>query len=202
MTKPVQITFRNMRTSASLEDHVRARVAWLERFHPDLVGCRVLLEVPHPRRLRDGLPEAIVESHLCEADRGAVQHSDADRRRLYLQTYQETCLRANQGPTHGWRVGVQCGLDASHGKNGYPLYRSPYQLPSQDWRSRWSGSEQTHGCSDRQPNAGNHIQAPLESCRSPKRRFVASQSGFLGVHNRRWSLTGRCPVRCRPPPPC
>ena len=47
MTKPVQITFRNMRASASLEDQVRARVAWLERFHPDLVGCRVLLEVPH-----------------------------------------------------------------------------------------------------------------------------------------------------------
>lgn len=47
MDKPVQITFRNMQASPSLEDHVRARVAWLERFHPDLVSCRVLLEVPH-----------------------------------------------------------------------------------------------------------------------------------------------------------
>ncbi len=47
MTRPVQITFRNMRASASIEDQVRARIAWLERFHPDLVGCRVLLEVPH-----------------------------------------------------------------------------------------------------------------------------------------------------------
>ena len=47
MTRPVQITFRNMRASASLEDEVRARVAWLERFYPDLVGCRVLLEVSH-----------------------------------------------------------------------------------------------------------------------------------------------------------
>ncbi len=47
MMKPVQITFRNMRASASLEDEVRARVAWLERFYPDLVGCRVLLELPH-----------------------------------------------------------------------------------------------------------------------------------------------------------
>ena len=104
MTKPVQITFRNMRTSASLEDHVRARVAWLERFHPDLVGCRVLLEVPHPRRLRDGLPEAIVESHLCEADRGAVQHSDADRRRLYLQTYQGD-LPTSESRTDPWMAG-------------------------------------------------------------------------------------------------
>lgn len=47
MTRPVEITFRNIRGSASLEDEVRARVAWLERFHPNLVGCRVLLEVPH-----------------------------------------------------------------------------------------------------------------------------------------------------------
>ena len=47
MDKPVQITFRNMQTSPSLEDHVRTRVAWLERFHPDLISCHVLLEVPH-----------------------------------------------------------------------------------------------------------------------------------------------------------
>ena len=47
MTRPVQITFRNMPTSAALEDDVRARVAWLERFHRDIVACRVFLEVPH-----------------------------------------------------------------------------------------------------------------------------------------------------------
>jgi len=47
MTRPLQITFRNMRPSASLEDDVRTRVARLERFHPNLVGCHVLLEVPH-----------------------------------------------------------------------------------------------------------------------------------------------------------
>ena len=73
MMKPVQITFRNMRASASLEDEVRARVAWLERFYPDLVGCRVLLELPHrhhehgqPVRVRIELSlpgEDVVVSH-------------------------------------------------------------------------------------------------------------------------------------------
>ena len=73
MTRPVQITFRNMRASASLEDEVRARVAWLERFHPNLVGCHVLLEVPHRHhahgqhvRVRIGLSlpgEDVVVSH-------------------------------------------------------------------------------------------------------------------------------------------
>jgi hypothetical protein len=49
-TKPVQVVFRNMSGSAALEDEVRSRAAWLESFYPGMVGCRVLLEVPHRHR--------------------------------------------------------------------------------------------------------------------------------------------------------
>ena len=52
MTKPVQVTFRNMGVSAALEQEVRSRAAWLETFHPGIVGCRVLLEIPHRHRTR------------------------------------------------------------------------------------------------------------------------------------------------------
>lgn len=52
MTKPVQITFRNMDVSPALEQEVRSRVEWLETFHPGLIGCRVILEVPHRHRQR------------------------------------------------------------------------------------------------------------------------------------------------------
>ena len=58
MIKPVQITFRNRRPSVPLEDEIRARVAWLERFSPDLVGCRVVLEVPH-RHQKRGRPVSV-----------------------------------------------------------------------------------------------------------------------------------------------
>jgi ribosome-associated translation inhibitor RaiA len=50
MTTPVQITFRNMSVSPTLEQEVRSRVSWLESFFPDIVGCRVVLEMPHRHR--------------------------------------------------------------------------------------------------------------------------------------------------------
>ena len=52
MTRPVQVTFRNMGVSPALEQAIRSRAAWLETFYPGIVGCRVLLEVPHRHRKR------------------------------------------------------------------------------------------------------------------------------------------------------
>jgi hypothetical protein len=52
MTRPVHITFRNMGVSPTLEQEIRSRAAWLETFYPGIVGCRVLLEIPHQHRKR------------------------------------------------------------------------------------------------------------------------------------------------------
>lgn len=52
MTRPVQVTFRNMDVSPALEQEIRARANWLETFYAGLVGCRVLLEIPHRHRER------------------------------------------------------------------------------------------------------------------------------------------------------
>ena len=52
MTRPVQVTFRNVAASPALEQEIRARAAWLERFYPPLIGCRVLVEIPHRHRER------------------------------------------------------------------------------------------------------------------------------------------------------
>ena len=51
---PDQITFRGLAHSESLEAEVREHISWLEQHHPDLVRCRVALELPHRRRHRDG----------------------------------------------------------------------------------------------------------------------------------------------------
>jgi len=51
-TELVQISFRNMGVSPDLEEEIRSRVAWLEGFHPRIVGCRVVLEAPHRHRRR------------------------------------------------------------------------------------------------------------------------------------------------------
>ena len=52
MVKPVQVTFRNMPPSGALEAEARTRAAGLETYYPNMVGCRVLLEIPHRHRAR------------------------------------------------------------------------------------------------------------------------------------------------------
>lgn len=50
---PTQVTFRGLAHSDELEADIRERVAWLDQFYAGIVGCRVLLELPHRHR-RDG----------------------------------------------------------------------------------------------------------------------------------------------------
>jgi cold shock CspA family protein len=47
MQKPLQITFKDLERSDSLEALVRERAERLERFHPAIVGCRVVIEAPY-----------------------------------------------------------------------------------------------------------------------------------------------------------
>ena len=51
-TRAVQISVRNMRITSALEEEVRARAAWLDSFHPGIIGCRVALEVAHRHQRR------------------------------------------------------------------------------------------------------------------------------------------------------
>jgi ribosome-associated translation inhibitor RaiA len=55
MTLPMQITLRNMKHSAEVENWVRAEAEKLETFYHRIIGCRVAIEVPH-RHHRKGKP--------------------------------------------------------------------------------------------------------------------------------------------------
>ena len=44
---PLQITFRNMASSAAIEANIRERVAKLELFHDAIENCHVIVEAPH-----------------------------------------------------------------------------------------------------------------------------------------------------------
>jgi ribosome-associated translation inhibitor RaiA len=44
---PVRITFRNMPHSISIEASVREQARALETFCPDILGCRVVVSMPH-----------------------------------------------------------------------------------------------------------------------------------------------------------
>lgn len=47
---PTRVTFRGLAHSDALEADIRERIAWLEQFYVGIVGCRVLVEMPHRHR--------------------------------------------------------------------------------------------------------------------------------------------------------
>ena len=47
MDRPLQIAFKDLESSPTLESLIRERAGRLERFHPHIIGCRVVVEVPH-----------------------------------------------------------------------------------------------------------------------------------------------------------
>jgi ribosomal subunit interface protein len=47
MRTPLQINFHGMDTSPALETLIRDKAAKLEQFHPNVTGCRVVIDKPH-----------------------------------------------------------------------------------------------------------------------------------------------------------
>ncbi|MGH9855325.1 MAG: HPF/RaiA family ribosome-associated protein, partial [Blastocatellia bacterium] len=52
MQLPVQITFRNMDSSPAVEARVREEAEKLSEFYDGIMGCRVMVEMPHQHRQR------------------------------------------------------------------------------------------------------------------------------------------------------
>ena len=44
---PLKITFRNISSSKTIEEHIRERASKLDQFFDRITSCRVVLEVPH-----------------------------------------------------------------------------------------------------------------------------------------------------------
>ncbi len=55
MQERVQVTFRNLDASAAVEAEVVRRAVLLDRYHPRLQRCHVVVEAPH-RHQRKGAP--------------------------------------------------------------------------------------------------------------------------------------------------
>jgi ribosome-associated translation inhibitor RaiA len=50
MKLPTQITFRNMDSSPAVEARVREEAEKLSEFYDSIMGCRVMVEIPHQHR--------------------------------------------------------------------------------------------------------------------------------------------------------
>ena len=55
MKSELQVTFRNIEPSPEIEEWIRAEVAKLDTLYTQLMGCRVMIELPH-RHHKKGLP--------------------------------------------------------------------------------------------------------------------------------------------------
>src|SRR5262245_41575974 len=86
MQRPLQITFKGMDSSPVLEALIRARVEHLETLYPRMIGCRVVVEVPHRKSETAKVPIAV----SVEADipgRGLVVGKDEEGRRETKQDH-------------------------------------------------------------------------------------------------------------------
>jgi len=52
MQLPIQITWRDIGPSSRVEAIIREEAAKLEEFYPRIMGCRVMIEIPHQHRQR------------------------------------------------------------------------------------------------------------------------------------------------------
>ncbi len=69
----VQITYRNLSASPDTDAKIHERVTWLTRFYPRIVGCHVVIEVPH-RHHRHGAGVHVRVQVMIPGDDVIVNH--------------------------------------------------------------------------------------------------------------------------------
>jgi len=66
MNFPVQITFRDMPPSETIENKIRRKAEKLQQFYDHIIGCRVVVEAPH-RHHRKGKSFVVGSTWRCQA---------------------------------------------------------------------------------------------------------------------------------------
>jgi ribosomal subunit interface protein len=68
MQLPLQVVFRNMESSAGVEAKIRERVEQLERFHPHIMSCRVVVEAHHKHHHQGNVYHARIDVKVPDAE--------------------------------------------------------------------------------------------------------------------------------------
>lgn len=90
MPLPVDVTFRNLKAIDRVEEDVRKRAGRLLAYCPDLLACRVLIEIPHHHHLHGNRFQVRVDLAV-PGDEIVVNH--APRHRADERRRQEPSLR-------------------------------------------------------------------------------------------------------------
>ena len=86
MERALQIAFKNMSSSEFLEGFVRDRVDRLERFHPNITGARVVIEVPHRSAEGGKMPIGISVEVDIPGHNTIVAKGEQDKREITWPT--------------------------------------------------------------------------------------------------------------------
>jgi ribosome-associated translation inhibitor RaiA len=82
MERPLQIAFKNMASSEFVEQLIRERVGRLRRFHPNITGARVVVEVPHRSPEGAKTPVGIAVEIDVPGHKPIVGKGEQDRREM------------------------------------------------------------------------------------------------------------------------
>jgi ribosome-associated translation inhibitor RaiA/cold shock CspA family protein len=80
MDKPLQIVFKDTASSEFLEKLIRQRASRLERKHAHIIGCRVVVDVPH-RSPESGKPPLSVAVEIDVPNKRTIVGKDEQERR-------------------------------------------------------------------------------------------------------------------------
>lgn len=105
MKIPLQITLRNVAKSAAVESAIRKRAGKLDRFHPRIVSCRVVVGIPSRHKhqgkefvvhLDIKVPGSeIVVTHDHHEDLYAALHEAFDAAQRRLEAHARPIARRN-----------------------------------------------------------------------------------------------------------
>lgn len=68
MQRPLQITIRDIPESEAIDAHIREKVEKLEQYYPHIVGCHVVVEMPHKHRHQGKLYNIRIEIKVPGGD--------------------------------------------------------------------------------------------------------------------------------------
>lgn len=80
MERAPQIVFRNMDSSPALETAIHDRLNRLEQFHSNIIGCRVVAEIPH-RSAGGAKPPLALSVEVEVGGRPLIVVKDSETRR-------------------------------------------------------------------------------------------------------------------------
>ena len=131
MILPLQITFRNMKPSEAVEARVREEVAKLETFYDDMMGCRVVIELPHKHHKKGDLYHVRIDMTVPGAE---------------LVVKREPSLQATLRQVDSEKQSKSYEVDAAH-KDVYVVIRDAFKEARrqlQDFARRERGQTKLH----------------------------------------------------------